>query len=494
MHKKSGQRKGQDLERSWQHRNKPLSPSHLSPHQLQQKIGNRAVTNLLQAKLTVGQPNDRYEQEADRTAAAIMRMPTPTSHDLEDDEAELQTTSKLQAQGSTIEVPDGFETQLAQHQASGQPLPTSTRDFMEPRFGADFSHVRIHQTPALADAIHAKAFTHGNHIYFNAGQYNPGTHSGKVLLAHELTHVLQQGSGKINKNAYSDGPRKLQLQTQKSESIRKRIHELETILSTQNLPAQELASLNEEYNYLISLIQPDSPQVSNQSSTSTKEEDTSSNRLDYRANSSLPLSFDLGDFSESVPLSLIFFPGGYAIQSIKLTGNLKLEQKGDVNFTIGPSGEGIGIAAQDVVREFTRSSSLSIDLSKNIVTLSTTIGNELTSTGIVLEGAIPLTIQFKHSPKPLAFMNKSGWLLSGEMGFVYEVKLVLYKPESDHKVPIKYFSELVKVIPPTVLQGILGVALLIIFRGQLMNLINKGQPGLKPALPSLGITQTRVDA
>jgi len=192
MHKISGQRKRQDLERGWQHRNKPLSPSHLSPHQLQQKIGNRAVTNLLQAKLTVGQPNDRYEQEADRTAAAIMRMPSPPDHDLEDDEATLQTALQLQAHGSAIQVPDGFEAQLAHHQASGQPLPTSTRDFMEPRFGADFSHVRIHQTPALAEAIHAKAFTHGNHIYFNAGQYNPGTHSGKVLLAHELTHVMQQ--------------------------------------------------------------------------------------------------------------------------------------------------------------------------------------------------------------------------------------------------------------------------------------------------------------
>jgi hypothetical protein len=233
MHKKSGQRKGQDLEKRWQHRNKPLSPSHLSPHQLQQKIGNRAVTNLLQAKLTVGQPNDRYEQEADRTAAAIMRMPAPPSHDLEDDEAELQTTPKLQAQGSTIEVPDGFETQLAHHQTSGQPLPTSTRDFMEPRFGASFSHVRIHQTPALADAIHAKAFTHGNHIYFNAGQYNPGTHNGKVLLAHELTHVLQQNSI-IHKQDQFDKQRDITYQEWWSQSeVQATYGKLRPLLQTQ---------------------------------------------------------------------------------------------------------------------------------------------------------------------------------------------------------------------------------------------------------------------
>lgn len=167
--------------------------------QLQQQIGNRAMGSLLQAKLTIGQPNDPYEQEADRTAAAIMRMPQPPAQQthLEDEET-LQAKPQLQAKGSTIATPDGFEAQLAQHQNSGQPLPTATRAFIEPRFGADFSHVRIHQTPALADSIQARAFTHSNHIYFNQGQYNPGTHSGKLLLAHELTHVLQQ-NGIIHK-------------------------------------------------------------------------------------------------------------------------------------------------------------------------------------------------------------------------------------------------------------------------------------------------------
>lgn len=170
--------------------------------QLQQQIGNRAVGSLLQAKLTIGQPNDPYEKEADRTAAAIMRMPQPPAQQAHlKDEETLQAKPQLQAQGNTIETPDGFEAQFAKHQSSGQPLPTATRTFIEPRFGADFSHVRIHQTPALADSIHAKAFTHSNHIYFNQGQYSPGTQSGKLLLAHELTHVLQQQSayGRVNR-------------------------------------------------------------------------------------------------------------------------------------------------------------------------------------------------------------------------------------------------------------------------------------------------------
>lgn len=63
---------------------------------------------------------------------------------------------------------------------------------MEPRFGTDFSNVRVHETPDLANSIQAQAFTHGQDIYFNSGKYNPGSSGGKELLAHELTHVVQQ--------------------------------------------------------------------------------------------------------------------------------------------------------------------------------------------------------------------------------------------------------------------------------------------------------------
>jgi len=63
---------------------------------------------------------------------------------------------------------------------------------MEPRFGADFSDVQIYETPDLANAIQAQAFTHGQDIYFNSGKYNPVSNGGKKLLAHELTHVIQQ--------------------------------------------------------------------------------------------------------------------------------------------------------------------------------------------------------------------------------------------------------------------------------------------------------------
>lgn len=82
----------------------------------------------------------------------------------------------------------------------GQPLAHEVRAFMEPRFGHDFGHVRVHTDGAAAsgaDAISARAFTHGHHIAFARGEYEPSTTAGKELLAHELTHIVQQASGTI---------------------------------------------------------------------------------------------------------------------------------------------------------------------------------------------------------------------------------------------------------------------------------------------------------
>ena len=102
----------------------------------------------------------------------------------------------------------------------GERLPVDTKMFMETRFGSDFSDVSIHNDPASDEMnrrISARAFTTGNHIYFKNGQYNPGTGEGKKLLAHELTHVIQQGdhsskkaSGKTGKNIIRRKPTKLE--------------------------------------------------------------------------------------------------------------------------------------------------------------------------------------------------------------------------------------------------------------------------------------------
>ncbi|HYE53588.1 MAG TPA: DUF4157 domain-containing protein, partial [Chitinophagaceae bacterium] len=92
-----------------------------------------------------------------------------------------------------------FEHSLSDSKGGGSPLPADTRQFMESRFGADFSGVRIHtgtRAERMNSQVHAQAFTHGNDIYFNSGKYSPGTTSGSLLLAHELTHTIQQGASR----------------------------------------------------------------------------------------------------------------------------------------------------------------------------------------------------------------------------------------------------------------------------------------------------------
>ncbi|MDJ1184365.1 eCIS core domain-containing protein [Roseofilum casamattae] len=93
-----------------------------------------------------------------------------------------------------------IESRIQTKQGGGRPLPKTTRSFMEDRFGNDFSKVRIHTDSTavqLSQDLQAKAFTHGHDIYFNSGYYNPSSNSGKHLLAHELTHTIQQKGAKL---------------------------------------------------------------------------------------------------------------------------------------------------------------------------------------------------------------------------------------------------------------------------------------------------------
>ena len=196
---------------------------------LQRTIGNQAVQRMvrsgaLQAKLRVGQPGDVYEQEADRVADAVMRMPeTGVQRQVEPEEEEEETLQTkplasqitpfvqrqveeeeeeemLQAKSredATSEVPNDLESQINAIRSGGRSLAESERAYFEPRFGVDFSRVRVHTDTRAADsarAVNARAFTMGQDVVFGTGQYSPGTASGNRLLAHELTHVIQQGS------------------------------------------------------------------------------------------------------------------------------------------------------------------------------------------------------------------------------------------------------------------------------------------------------------
>jgi hypothetical protein len=145
-----------------------------------------AATPLLgatQARLAVGQVNDPLEHEADRVADQVMRMPAP-------DISVTSTPPNLRRKRTAGVVQDVLRS-------PGQPLDTSTRAFFEPRFGHDFSHVRVHadaKGAASAGDAGARAYTLGERIVFGPSQFAPHNATGQHLLAHELAHVVQQRS------------------------------------------------------------------------------------------------------------------------------------------------------------------------------------------------------------------------------------------------------------------------------------------------------------
>ncbi|MCD4807234.1 MAG: DUF4157 domain-containing protein [Methanococcoides sp.] len=202
----------------------------------------------------IGQPGDKYEQEADRVADAVMRMPEPgVQRQVEPEEEETlqskplanQITSLVQIQrqeepeeeeemlqakplaeeitplvqrqvepeekeeelqakatsGHLSEVTPHLESNILSLKGGGQPLSENDRTFFEPRFGRDFSQVRVHsdaQAAESARAVNARAYTVGRDVSFESGQYTPGTSEGKRLIAHELTHVVQQSANEMS--------------------------------------------------------------------------------------------------------------------------------------------------------------------------------------------------------------------------------------------------------------------------------------------------------
>jgi hypothetical protein len=122
-------------------------------------------------------------------------------------------TKLIQAKGDPGSTPGNIEGHLSSEKSHGTPLPDKTRQQMETSFGADFGNVRIHTgSPAiqLSNELNAQAFTHGSDIYFNDGKYNPDTQDGKRLLAHELTHTVQQGGSLRMKEFVNLAPEMIQ--------------------------------------------------------------------------------------------------------------------------------------------------------------------------------------------------------------------------------------------------------------------------------------------
>ena len=162
----------------------------------------------IQRKVQVNEPGDQYEQEADVMADKVMRMsagepsffkPSPAGVQRKCQHCEEEETlHRKESSGDEVQSGNELDTYVGSLGSSGQALPESSRQFFEPRFGQDFSSVRVHTDSVAAksaQSINALAYTTGSNIVFNNGQYSPESDNGKRLMAHELTHVVQQRGG-----------------------------------------------------------------------------------------------------------------------------------------------------------------------------------------------------------------------------------------------------------------------------------------------------------
>ncbi|MCT7948239.1 DUF4157 domain-containing protein [Ancylothrix sp. C2] len=165
----------------------------------------------IQPKLTIGEPNDKYEQEADTVAKQVMKKISTSASPDEgsggggDGSVQRQMFSKPLISRLTVqrreaieggEASSHLESRINQAKTGGRHLETPLRRKMEGAFGTDFSKVNIYNDSTadrLNRSLSARAFTTGNNIFFKRGEYNPNSSSGQELLAHELTHVVQQG-------------------------------------------------------------------------------------------------------------------------------------------------------------------------------------------------------------------------------------------------------------------------------------------------------------
>ena len=234
---------------------------------LQQTYGNQYVQRLLesvraQAKLTVGNPNDIYEQEADRVADAVTRSinspvqrqaakeiektqmqedeeeiqtkPLPSVQKQEGDEeviqgkplTQRQTEEEIQMQTSDSQfssISENLQNGIRAEQGGGYPLSDNIRKPMEQSFGADFRGVRVH-IDSIADKLNkqlsARAFTTGQDIFFREGEYSPGSENSHKLIAHELAHVIQQNGDGVSRTVAQGGAGS-RLSTEMSSTIQR---------------------------------------------------------------------------------------------------------------------------------------------------------------------------------------------------------------------------------------------------------------------------------
>jgi|GEM_PF-2581584 len=234
--------------------NSPIQRRSLFPGLSHELIGN-VQGNLVQAKLTVSQPGDKYEQEADRVASQLVKQINKPASELLDDDKAIQGENLMPKSVSSAEPVAGgvvatqqLETAIKQDQGEGQPISEDIREPIEQSFGVNFSGVRIHtdtQSDKLNHSIESIAFTKGQDIFFKQGAYQPRSSQGQELLVHELTHVVQQNSTsvlqtKIQRTKEDGKPDKLNLWALDPETFKEKTNKLLSVFSKRGKYLQEI--------------------------------------------------------------------------------------------------------------------------------------------------------------------------------------------------------------------------------------------------------------
>ncbi|MEL6149064.1 MAG: DUF4157 domain-containing protein [Chloroflexota bacterium] len=190
-----------------------------------QRMGAGDATSLkfpVQAKMSVTPAGDAYEKEADAVAASVvqkMQSDNVQREDMGEEEEVMMKRIQREDMGDEEEVmmkriqraevgeeggdiSSGLESEIESARGGGQSLPDNVAQKMGNAMGADLSGVKVHtdsKADELNNAVQARAFTTGSDIFMKKGEYNPGTKSGQELLAHELTHTVQQGASPVQK-------------------------------------------------------------------------------------------------------------------------------------------------------------------------------------------------------------------------------------------------------------------------------------------------------
>src|SRR5207253_8496237 len=166
------------------------------------EVVNRLVDGHIQTKLLVGAASDSCEREADQVAQMVVRelrspatAPAPAAG-----AAVAWSAAVVGAEGGSV---DGdVQAGIERARGLGRPLDRSTRTRMESAFSADFGAVRVHTGPEVDGLNHnlqSRAFTLGSDIFVRRADFAPGTRAGDELLAHELTHTVQQGATTVRR-------------------------------------------------------------------------------------------------------------------------------------------------------------------------------------------------------------------------------------------------------------------------------------------------------